>query len=231
MKKKTLKCRNCKKQHTPFNGLDNWCKELDCQTAKAMHLLDQKKKKEKEKIDKRFEKMKLEVKTPGRKVQLQKEVNKLSRLIDSRFGFLCIDCGKNFGKQTDAAHLHNSKGNENIRYNLHNLHSARSDCNQYSSEHKVGYRKGIKERYGERYLEYIVYKIPLEFKRISLFDTEVVEKLALVRKLIRDFDTFQLTSSISARIMFNRLIGIYKSDIGEIDLIDDRFEKEKDNLF
>jgi len=147
---------------------------------------------------------------PNRKIDLQKDINKLSRLIDSKFNYKCIDCDNDFGKQTDAAHLHNVSGNENIRYNLHNLHSARSHCNRYSSEHKVGYRIGIEKRYGKEYLNYIKIEMPLKYKYIGLLDNEVKEKLKIVRKLIRDFETFDLKDGIHARNIFNKIIGIYK---------------------
>ena len=55
---------------------------------------------------------------------LQNEINKLSRQIDESFGFGCIDCGKSFGKQQDASHFNDVGGNNSIRYNLHNVHTA-----------------------------------------------------------------------------------------------------------
>jgi len=147
---------------------------------------------------------------PKRKQDLQKEINILSRKIDSHFNYKCVDCGNPFGKKTDAAHLHNVSGNENIRYNLHNLHSARSHCNRFSSEHKVGYRKGILERYNRTYLNYIDFEIPLKYKYLGLLDSEVEEKLKIVRKINRTFDTYQLKDGIQARNLFNKIIGIYK---------------------
>jgi hypothetical protein len=157
-----------------------------------------------------LEKAEKERKIPKRKLDLQKEINKLSRMIDKHFEFKCIDCDNPFGKQTDAAHLHNVQGNENIRYNLHNLHSARTHCNKFNSEHKVGYRKGIAKRYGNEYLEFIDVELPKKYKYLGLLDNEVKEKLSIVRKLIRDFETFNLKDGIQAREMFNKIIGIYK---------------------
>jgi len=159
---------------------------------------------------KSLEKAEKERKIPKRKLDLQKEINKLSRMIDKHLGFKCIDCDNPFGKQTDAAHLHNVQGNENIRYNLHNLHSARTHCNKFSSEHKVGYRKGIAKRYGNEYLDFIDVELPKKYKYLGLLDSEVKEKLAIVRKLIRDFKTYELKNGIQAREMFNNKIGIYK---------------------
>lgn len=165
--------------------------------------------------DEKFNKLKTDRKpythSKEYKKELQDNINLLSRKIDAYFGFNCIDCDSPFGKQTDAAHLHNVSGNENIRYNLHNLHSARSHCNRYSSEHKVGYRKGIEKRYSKAYLEYIDFEIGITYAYIGLNEVEVVEKLAIVRKLNRDFKTFKLKDGISARDMFNKIIGIYEN--------------------
>lgn len=144
---------------------------------------------------------------------LQSQINLLSRKIDAHFGYLCIDCDKMFGKQTDGAHFHNVSGHENIRFNLHNIHSARSDCNQYSSEHKTGYRNGIVKRYGASYLDHIDIEIPKKYKYLGLSEVEVFEKLAIVRKINREFEKLvKNTESDGAgmRDYFNVLIGVYK---------------------
>ena len=146
------------------------------------------------------------------KADLQREINRLAKMIDAKFGFnTCIDCGKSFGKQTDAAHFNDVGGNSSLRYNLHNIHSANSQCNKFSSKHHSGYELGLKQRYSEDYFNYVNTDIILKFKHVKLTPNEVVEKLAIVRKLIRDFDTFQFTSAINARNVLNEIIGIYKN--------------------
>ena len=233
MKPKTLKCKNCKEKHTPFNSLDNWCKNIDCQTAKAMHLLGNKKKSDMKK--QRDEDNK---KLPGlypRKYKglLAIECQKLARMIDNKFKFLCIDCGSPYGKQQDGGHF-NSKGkNMSIAFNLHNIHSQKSDCNRngLGGGRERQYYDGLISRYGLKYAEYVDVGLQKEFKYIGLLDTEIYEKLAVVRKLIRDFDTFKLTSSIGARTMFNNIIGIYKTDIGEVDLMSDNDDAILNTLF
>ena len=147
------------------------------------------------------------------KEKLEKEVNKLARKIDAYFGYGCIDCGRGYGKQTDAAHFHNKKGNENIRYNLHNLHSARSECNRFDSEHKVGYRKGLIERYGEEYLQMVDTEIGLHYPYLGLNEIEIKESLKIVRKLNREFDNHTKGNDLDGAMMrsyFNEVIGIYK---------------------
>ena len=113
-------------------------------------------------------------------------------MIDASFGFTtCIDCGKPFGKQIDAAHFHNVKGHEQLRFNLHNLHSAKSDCNQFSSEHKVGYIKGLELRYGIDYLSQVE-ALKTEIKELKLNAVEIAEKLKLVRHIIRNLSLIHI---------------------------------------
>jgi len=240
MKVKTLKCKNCKEKHTPFNSLDNWCKEIDCQTAKAMHLLGQKKKQD-EKAEKKQKhewakekKEKAPYLYPKKyKGKLADACQMLARKIDNYFGYLCIDCGKPYGKQQDGGHF-NSKGkNMSIAFNLHNIHSQKSDCNQngLGGGRERQYYDGLISRYGAKYAEYVDIGLQKEFKYIGLLDTEIAEKLAIVAKLNRDFDTFKLTSSIGARTMFNNIIGIYQTDIGEVDLVENKIDNPQHKLF
>ena len=205
-----MKCRHCKDKFIPKVFNIKYCDKELCRSEMIGTILSKVKAKKVKDQAEVFKDMETRVKAPDRKKELGKEVRLLARKIDNYFGFMCIDCGNPYGKQQDAAHLHNSGGNENITYNLHNLHSARAHCNRFSSEHKVGYRKGIEERYGKEYLEYIDIEIPKKYKYIGLNNLEIKEKLAIVRKLNREFDTFKLYSGRQARRMFNKIIGIYK---------------------
>ncbi len=152
---------------------------------------------------------KIETHSEEYKRQLQSEINKLARQIDERFGYKCIDCGKDYGKLVHGAHFRNVQGNENIRFNLHNIHSARAYCNTYSSEHKVGYAEGLEKRYGLEYLNRVI-NLSLEYPSIKLLPVEIHEKLKIVRKLNRDFQKMEFSNSIKARDLLNNLIGIYK---------------------
>lgn len=140
---------------------------------------------------------------------LQDEINALSKMIDLKFEHnTCIDCGGPFGVQTDACHYHGRGSNHSLKYHLHNLHSGNSQHNQFSDKHKVGYAQGLIKRYGNDYLE-MVEALPLKYPKIKLSAFEVAEKLALVRKLIRDFETFVFEDARQAREQLNKIIGIY----------------------
>jgi len=56
----------------------------------------------------------------------------------------------------------------------------------------------------------MVQNLPAQYPKIKLLDFEVVDKLKIVRKLIRDFDTFQFEDARQARNQFNQIINIYQ---------------------
>jgi hypothetical protein len=172
---------------------------------------DQKNKEKKEKKDWNAQRNELLPVVHEKKYKglLQNEINKLSRMIDAKFGYTtCIDCGKPFGSQTDGAHFTSVGSNNSIRYNLHNLHSAKSDCNKYSDKHHQGYTIGLEQRYGKAYLT-LVEELPIRYKYIKVSAVEVYEKLKLVRSLVKNFDTFKAENAIEMREMMNNIIGIY----------------------
>lgn len=202
MKVKPKNCKHCAKLFTPIRSSLEVACSINCaiELNKPKLLL---------KGTKEFKAAKTEVKISENRIELQRNINLFSRMIDASFGFnTCIDCNKPFGKQVDAAHFHNVKGNEQLRFNLHNLHSAKSDCNQYSSEHKVGYKQGLEQRYGIDYLNQVE-ALKTEIKELKLNAVEISEKLKLVRHIIRNFDKYKFDNALIARNQFNKIIGIY----------------------
>lgn len=144
------------------------------------------------------------------KKYLQNEINKLARMIDARFEYdTCICCHRNYGAQTDGAHFHSRGSNSSIKYNLHNIHSATSYCNDFSNTHISGYKDGLEKRYGKDYQDYVVNQLPLLYKEIHLTAHDIAEKLVIVRKLIREFPKMKFENSIDAREKLNKLIRIY----------------------
>jgi len=225
---------NCKKKFEPRVFLQKHCME----TNECLQMeLDYKKAQSEKNKKKEWAKEKKE-KAPylyPRKYKnvLAQEIQKLARMIDNVFYDTCIDCGKPYGKQQDGGHF-NSKGkNMSIAWNLHNIHSQKSDCNRngLGGGRERQYYDGLIARYGIVYAKYVDTGLQKEFQYIGLLDNEIAEKLAIVRKLIRDFDTYKLTSSIGARTMFNNIIGIYKTDIGEVDLVENKDDEKLNSLF
>lgn len=206
------RCLNCKDKFIAKTFLQKFCMQKDeCVDAFTVWAKEKREKENKKIWNKNKAIIRVNSHSKENKHQLQVNINKLSRMIDEKFGFeICIDCEKTFGKQTDACHYHGVGSNESLRYNLDNLHSGRSDCNQYSATHKQGYVLGLVKRHGNDYCNYVTNELPLKFKEIRLTNQDIVDKLAIVRKIIRDFDTFVFNDAIHARSILNEIIGIYK---------------------
>lgn len=209
------KCKHCLEAFQPFVSTQKYCFKTECTEFWVTEV----KRKEAERKQKAWNKEKSKRKVTSDayrklfKATLQREINKLAKLIDHRFNYTtCIDCNKQFGKQVDAGHFTSVGANETLRYNLHNIHSQKSDCNQngLGGGKRLEYLRGLTHRYGELYAQYVEVTLNLDYPLIKLTSAEMDEKIKLVRKLIRDFDTMEFNDAIHARKILNRIIGIYK---------------------
>ena len=188
--------------------------EFRIQTLQKEALKNLKKIKDQNKLEQkeRFTSMKINSKGNVFKKQLQDEINSLARKTDLYFKFnLCIDCSKPYGKQQDGGHFNSVGSNPSIRYNLHNIHSQKSDCNRngLGGGKRLEYYEGLQGRYSKEYADFVRYEIALEYKTIKLTNKEIHDKIPIVRKLNRDFETFKFNDPIEARNMMNTIIGIY----------------------
>jgi len=199
------KCRICSIKYIPRFFLQKTCEDVKCIIEYSKI---QREKKEQKEWSEKKKIARIELYPKKSKAYLQDEINKLSRMIDARFGYLCIDCNKPYGKQIDACHFHNKSTHGEITYNLHNLHSGRSDCNFYSSEHKTGYYEGLISRYGKEYADYVKEGLQKP-KNGKIMTNEIPDKLKIVRDLIRNYDTFIFKDGKEGREIFNKIINIY----------------------
>lgn len=206
------RCPACRKKFKAKYFLQKYCLETEsCNDAAISYSIEVNNRKKENELNEKVKEMKIDTHSKEYRKELQDEINKLSRKIDEIHGYiLCIDdCGKGYGKQTDAAHFHSRGSNSSLRYNLHNIHSANSQCNQFSDKHKEGYKIGLEKRYGPQYLDKVL-NLPTIYKEIKLSNHEVHQKLKIVRLLIRTLHTFKFENSIDVREYFNNVIGIYK---------------------
>ena len=144
---------------------------------------------------------------------LQSEINKLARIIDFHFfgdgEFLkCVDC-EIVTKSIDGGHYHSVGSNASLRFNLHNIHGQSRSCNGFKGGRKLDYQNGIISRYGQDYADKLDFEIVEKYKHIGLTSRYLDEKIKIVRKLIRDFDTLKFENPIQAREKLNNIIGIY----------------------
>lgn len=132
-------------------------------------------------------------------------------MIDSHCGYdVCIDCNRKLTNQIHGAHFHPVKGNENIRFNLLNIHSARSECNKYDPQHHTRYKQGLEIRYGIDFLNFMEDEIRLKYKSMRFSNKEIFEAIPVVRKLQKTLPTLVNTDSLSIRRLFNHTIGLYR---------------------
>jgi len=209
---KDKKCKGCGNVFSPVRPLQAVCSP-ECGYS-VVQVLEKKKRQKELQVEKKDWQDYKKRRSPivyekDNTYYLQNEINRLSKMIDNKFSNPCIDCNRGYGAQQDGAHYHSVGAHSNVRFNLHNVHAARSECNQHDPYHKTRYAKGLKQRYGNDYLE-MVEGLPLKYPKIKLSAVEVAEKLKMVRKLIRDFSTFVFTDAMQAREQLNKLINIYQ---------------------
>jgi len=210
-----MRCKTCKEKFDQYEFNNKFCKKIDCQTAKALFKLSLIKKQDSKDWKERQTKMKESIgyttKKPPKNV-LQDEINKLVRVIDNKFSHHCISCDtKSDTVQYAGGHRISVGACISIRYNLNDIHKqCNKRCNQQLSGNPDGYDEGLIKRYGLEYKNYVKYELRKKYNYIDLGGLDYAVKIALVRKLIRDFDTFQLKDGIQARKLFNKIIGIYK---------------------
>jgi len=207
-----MKCKACNTTFIPKYFNQKFCVDNDeCLKAFSDYAKITKEKTERKEWSKRKKKMDIEVNNPKYKKFLQDEINKLARMIDNYFEFKCIDCGKDYGKQQDGGHFKSVGSNASLRYNLHNIHSQKSDCNQngLGGGRERQYFQGLIDRYGLKYAEMVDVELQQKYKYIGLKANEYPDKIKIVRDLIKNFDTYSFETSDKARELLNKLIGIY----------------------
>ena len=140
MKQKT--CRNCKTKFTPtYSTTQVVCSPL-CAAQKAA--------KDRAKAEKKKDKADKELITEWDKL-LQKKVQEIARFIDH---LLPCTANNREANQYHGGHIFARGGNENIKYNLHNIHIQSAQSNHFQKEdYKL--KMGIVRVYGKDYLGYI----------------------------------------------------------------------------
>jgi len=160
--------------------------------------------------EERKRKMDVIANTGKYKQTLQNEINKLSRMIDDKFGYGCISCHVSHGVQFAGGHRFSVGSNASLRYNLHNIHKqCNLKCNNHLSGNPEGYDQGLVMRYGRNYVEKVK-SLKRDYPYIGLKETDYPELIKNTRAIIRQFDSYRFTSGSHAREMCNKLIGIYK---------------------
>lgn len=219
-KVKLPKCKNpsCGKEFERFYTTTQSVCSIKC--SKELSILKIQQKIEKQlwetndpiKIKERFDKADKAIHDKGwHEKILEAEINGICRLIDK--GSNCISCTV---LATAAGHYHSVKSNGALRYNLHNLHAQEYTCNNEKGANIIQYNKGLIERYGKKYKEYVECDIVRIYPKLGLHTFEIqalIKKARVVRKrLIKEDKIYPISKRIELRDMVNQEIGIYQSN-------------------
>lgn len=161
--KNTRRCKVCKQRFEPkYKAMQPVCNEAECITK--WHIMNRDKNlKNLQKIDNRERKERLKD-VPYYKKKLQDKVQAIARHLD--FGKGCISCGKPPLGMIYGGHRWAKGDYSQVRLDLHNISAQCFSCNDRKSGNIDGYLKGLQERYGVEYKEY-VQSLPVLYTEIK----------------------------------------------------------------
>jgi hypothetical protein len=163
---------------------------------------------------KRYKKGKDEIMTiTQRQELLQKEINKIVKLIDK--GQPCLARDYHPG-QIHAGHVFSVGSNNTIRFNLHNIHRQSAQSNHFQNEDGL-LRDGLRKEYGKNYFEFVngLQRTP----ELKYTHEEYKELIVQARKLVTEYQarnrTYSKAERIEHRNRVNALLGIYAPEFCE----------------
>lgn len=197
---KQKKCKYCKELFYPYNSFQKSCLNSDCLRSFNAEEADKKWKKRKVKLAKNLKTL------SEYKKELQKEINKLVRVIDG--DMYCICCGSPI---SDAGHYHSVGSNDSLRFNLDNIHGCCRACNGYKGGNIQAYDLGLIDMYGRDYWEYVKFELVKQYKLIKLDKEQIETCKKIVRALIKNHPDklYNESERLELRQYYNDLIGIY----------------------
>ena len=159
------RCKHCKEKFEPIHFNQKYCTKDECikiWVAKAKEVQWKKKKR----------RMKEELKTTSDYVkEAQKWVNKFVRLRDKDKG--CISCGTPLVGKYDAGHFFSAGGHGSVRFDLRNINSQCTFCNQWQHGNLFNYHKELLKRIGSEEFN----KLELQSKGVHKHDKEELKQL------------------------------------------------------
>lgn len=180
------RCKHCKQEYEQYEFNNKYCKEIDCQTAKALYKLS-KIKAQKEKQQRKEHKEKKEsLKTKqDYEKELERVFNKYIRERDKSLP--CISCGKKAGTfKLTAGHFYPAGSYKQLRFNEDNVHGqCWFDCNKNRHGNLHEYRKGLIEKIGGERVD----KLDLLARESRHYTIpELLEMKKYYKKLIKDLE-------------------------------------------
>ena len=212
MKIKPKKCKVCGEKYTPKSNTLEPCPKYECRLVlwdKAnKKLASQAKKKQRE------ERKKFKEQNTDYSKLLQKEVNKIARLID----FKCLCLARNIvPMKKDGGHLFSSGGNRNMTFNLHNIFLQSAASNHYQSDDLL-MRDGVVRVFGQDYLDFITSLKATPIQKYTNEDYKLfLQKSRQISKQLTEWNNQiqqprSATSRIQLRNWANSELGIYPNE-------------------
>jgi len=203
------RCIECNIKFKPKFFLQKFCLSNEtCINAATNHVLNYNSEKE---IKKRHKQIKLEIENSGVfKERLQSKIQEITRLIDK--GLPCIATNV-FPKQVHGGHVFARGGNSYMAMNLHNIHRQSAQSNHFQNDDGL-MKEGIKNEYGEEYLEFISDLRRTPCPEIAPLEYGAVYKKAckIANKLIKANLTYSLKKRIELRNEINLDLGVYENE-------------------
>lgn len=154
-------------------------------------------------------KKELKIKSTNWKNELQKEINKIVRLIDK--DQLClarqIPC-----KQTHAGHISSRGAYSNIRFHLDNIHRQSAYSNTYCNDDDL-MKEGLIREYGQEYHDYVkeLCKLPIVKYTNEEYHQFIIKAKKIVRELQAKNKVYSKKERLLLRKKYNIELGIYES--------------------
>lgn len=205
-----MKCRHCKEKFIPKFFNVKYCDKDECYEAMIaqVRIIQKKAKVNEEKKATKLLKEKLKTKSDYEK-DLEREINAIIRLID--FGCRCISCN---AMGNSAGHFHSVKANGTLRYNLDNMHLQEYSCNGQKGGNNISYGRGLIERYGKEYKEYVEYDLVRIYPLIKWTIEDLKQWKVKAREIIKELKKqnciYDAESRLKLRAYYNEILGIYK---------------------
>lgn len=200
VKQKKCAYSECGKMFIPmFSTVQMVC------SPKCAHLYNSEKE-----INKRYEQTKVEVENLDiYKERLQTKIQEITRLIDKDLPCLAT---KRIPNQMHGGHIYARGGNSYMAMNLHNIHRQSAQSNHFQNDDGL-MKEGLKNEYGEHYLEFISNLRSTPCPNITPLEYMKIYKVAckIANKLIKLNLTYPLKKRIELRNEINLELGIYSS--------------------
>ena len=148
------RCRNCKEKFVQYQFNNKFCKELDCQVAKGLYLVDKQQQQKLKEINKDVRERKEKLKTTSDYLkEVEVFVNRFIRLRDKDKP--CVSCQRPLKSKFDAGHYRSKGGNPEIRFNEDNIHGQCVYCNRHLHANLIDYRISLIKRIGLDRVEWL----------------------------------------------------------------------------